>query len=55
MVDWNEWCTEMLTSLFLTVLLLGIAIWRPGFSFLVWVDLIISAANFAIFLIEAGL
>lgn len=41
----------MLTSLFFTVLLLGMAIWRQGFGFLVWVDLFVSAANFAIVLL----
>jgi len=41
----------MLTSLFLTLLLLGMAICKPGFGFRVWLDLTISAANFAVVLL----
>jgi hypothetical protein len=41
----------MLSSAILSAILLASAIfWRKGFGFMVWVDLIISAANAAVFL-----
>lgn len=42
----------MLTSLILSGVLLGMALWREGFGFLVWIDLLISASNFAILLLH---
>ncbi len=39
-------------DLFLTALLLGLALWREGWGFVVWIDLLLSGANFAIFLLQ---
>lgn len=41
---------NIIFSLFIAIVLLGMAISRPGYTFMTWVDLIVGGLNFAIVL-----